>query len=154
MSLISYSDIKQLANKYRNESFKVVFTNGCFDLLHKGHRDLLLNAAKFGDKLIVGLNSDSSTKKIKGPLRPIENEKIRSKKLLDLPFVDHVVIFKDLTPKKLIYLVNPNVLVKGGDYNKNEIIGANHVISQGGNVKIIPLTKGYSTTSIIKDNLT
>tara|TARA_Y100000768_G_scaffold352770_1_gene304594 strand:- start:267 stop:731 length:465 start_codon:yes stop_codon:yes gene_type:complete len=150
MSLISFNDINQLLNTYRRENYKLVFTNGCFDLLHKGHLDLLLNAAAFGDKLLVGLNSDTSVKKLKGNSRPIQNEKTRAIKLLELKYVDHVIIFEDLTPQNLIHTISPDVLVKGGDYTKNEIVGAKHVISFGGVVKIIPLTPGFSTTSIIE----
>ena len=150
MSLISFKDINQLLTKYRRGNFKLVFTNGCFDLLHKGHLDLLSNAAAFGDKLFVGLNSDTSVKKLKGDSRPIQNEKTRAIKLLELKYVDHVIIFEDLTPQKLIHTISPDVLVKGGDYTKNEIVGAKHVISFGGVVKIIPLTPGFSTTSIIE----
>ena len=128
----------------------MVFTNGCFALLHKGHIDLLLNAAAFGDKLFVGLNSDKSVKKLKGDSRPIQNEKNRAQKLLELKYVNHVIIFEDLTPKKLIHIISPDVLVKGGDYKTNEIVGAKHVISSGGVVRIIPLTPGFSTTSIIE----
>ena len=150
MSLISFNDINQLLTTYRRENFKLVFTNGCFDLLHKGHLDLLSNAAGFGDKLFVGLNSDNSVKKLKGDSRPVQNEKIRAQKLLELKYVNHVIIFEDLTPQKLIHTMTPNVLVKGGDYKKNEIVGAKHVISCGGVVKIVPLTPGFSTTSIIE----
>ena len=150
MSLISFKDINQLLTAYRKENFKLVFTNGCFDLLHKGHLDLLSNAAAFGDKLFVGLNSDKSVKKLKGDSRPVQNEKIRAQKLLELKYVNHVIIFEDLTPQKLIHTMTPNVLVQGGDYKKNEIVGAKHVISCGGVVKIVPLTPGFSTTSIIE----
>ena len=150
MSLISFKDINQLLTAYRKENFKLVFTNGCFDLLHKGHLDLLSNAAAFGDKLFVGLNSDKSIKKLKGDSRPVQNEKIRAQKLLELKYVNHVIIFEDLTPQKLIHTISPDVLVKGGDYKKNEIVGAKHVISCGGVVKIVPLTLGFSTTSIIE----
>ena len=150
MSLISFKDINQLLTAYRRETFKLVFTNGCFDLLHKGHLDLLSNAAAFGDKLFVGLNSDISVKKLKGDSRPIQNERTRAKKLLELKYVNHVIIFEDLTPQKLIYAMSPDVLVKGGDYKKSEIVGAKHVISSGGVVKIVPLTPGFSTTSIIE----
>ena len=150
MSLISFKDINQLLITYRRENFKLVFTNGCFDLLHKGHLDLLSNAAAFGDKLFVGLNSDTSVKKLKGDSRPMQNERTRAKKLLELKYVNHVIIFEDLTPQKLIYAMSPDVLVKGGDYKKSEIVGAKHVISSGGIVKIVPLTPGFSTTSIIE----
>ena len=150
MSLISFNDINQFLATYRKENFKLVFTNGCFDLLHKGHLDLLSNAAGFGDKLFVGLNSDKSVKKLKGDSRPKQNERTRAQKLLELKYVNHVIIFEDLTPQKLIHTMTPNVLVKGGDYKKSEIVGAKHVISSGGVVKIIPLTPGFSTTSIIE----
>ena len=150
MSLISFKDINQILTAYRRETFKLVFTNGCFDLLHKGHLDLLSNAAGFGDKLFVGLNSDKSVKKLKGNSRPKQNERTRAQKLLELKYVNHVIIFEDLTPQKLIHAMSPDVLVKGGDYKKNEIVGAKHVISCGGVVKIVPLTPGFSTTSIIE----
>ena len=128
----------------------IVFTNGCFDLLHQGHLDLLSKASTYGDILIVGLNSDSSVRKIKGEERPIENEKIRSKNLLKLKYVNYVIIFNSETPRDLIKTIMPNVLVKGGDYNATTIVGAKEVISNGGKVEIIPLTEGYSTSSIIK----
>ena len=150
MSLISFNNINQLLATYRRENFKLVFTNGCFDLLHKGHLDLLSNAAGFGDKLFVGLNSDASVKKLKGDSRPKQNERTRAQKLLELRYVNHVIIFEDLTPQKLVHAISPDVLVKGGDYKKSEIVGAKHVISSGGIVKIVPLTPGFSTTSIIE----
>ena len=150
MSLISFNDINQLLTTYRRENFKLVFTNGCFDLLHKGHLDLLSNAAGFGDKLFVGLNSDTSVKRLKGDSRPKQNERTRAQKLLELEYVNHVIIFEDSTPQKLIHTMSPDVLVKGGDYKKSEIVGAKHVISNGGVVKIVPLTPGFSTTSIIE----
>ena len=150
MSLISFNDINQLLTTYRRENFKLVFTNGCFDLLHKGHLDLLSNAAGFGDKLFVGLNSDKSVKKLKGDSRPKQNERTRAQNLLELKYVNHVIIFEDLTPQKLIHTISPDVLVKGGDYKESEIVGAKNVISSGGVVKIVPLTPGFSTTSIIE----
>ena len=150
MSLISFNDINQLLTTYRRENFKLVFTNGCFDLLHKGHLDLLSNAAGFGDKLFVGLNSDKSVKKLKGESRPKQNERTRAQNLLELKYVNHVIIFEDLTPQKLIHAMSPDVLVKGGDYKKSEIVGAKHVSSSGGVVKIVPLTPGFSTTAIIE----
>ena len=149
MNVLSMKDIKRLALGYKSKGFKIVFTNGCFDLLHKGHLDLLKKSSKYGDILIVGLNSDSSVKKLKGASRPIEDEIIRSQKLMSLNYIDHVIKFKQLTPKKLISELKPDVLVKGGDYELNKIVGADEVVSNGGIVKIIPLTPGYSTTSII-----
>ena len=153
MSLISFNDINQLLTTYRRENFKLVFTNGCFDLLHKGHLNLLSNAAGFGDKLFVGLNSDKSVKKLKGDSRPKQNERTRAQNLLELKYVNHVIIFEDLTPQKLIHTISPDVLVKGGDYKESEIVGAKNVISSGGVVKIVPLTPGFSTTSIIEKEL-
>ena len=143
-------DIKRIAPGYKSKGLKIVFTNGCFDLLHKGHLDLLKKSSKYGDKLIVGLNSDSSIKKLKGASRPVENEMKRFQKLMALNYVDHVIIFEQITPKKLISELKPDVLVKGGDYELNNIIGADEVVSNGGIIKIIPLTPGFSTTSIIK----
>ena len=128
----------------------IVFTNGCFDLLHKGHTDLLFNASKYGDILIVGINSDESVKKIKGEERPIECQKTRKKNLLDLIYVDDVYIFEESTPLNMIKSIRPDVLVKGADYNVDEIVGAKFVSSSGGKVKTIPLTLGFSTTKSIE----
>ena len=135
--------------QWKNFNKTIVFTNGCFDLLHKGHKDFLLKASKFGNKLIVGVNSDSSVKQIKGECRPIENQYIREKKLLSLKYVDAVFIFEEITPMSLIKKICPDVLVKGADYKVNEIIGANFVLRNGGRVHTIPLTPGYSTTNSI-----
>ena len=143
-------DIKRIALAYKSKGLKIVFTNGCFDLLHKGHLDLLNESSKYGDILIIGLNSDSSVKKLKGASRPVVDEMKRSQELMALKYVDHVIIFKQLTPRKLISELKPDVLVKGGDYDLNKIVGADEVISNGGIVKIIPLTPGFSTTSIIE----
>ena len=150
MSLIELNNLNRWIIKWRKENNNIVFTNGCFDLLHQGHLDLLSKAYSYGDILIVGLNSDRSVRQIKGKERPIENEKIRSKNLLKLNYVNYVIIFDSETPQDLIKTIVPNVLVKGGDYNDTTIIGAKEVISNGGKVKIIPLTAGYSTSSIIK----
>ena len=150
MGIIENSDLDSQIKQLKEQKNSIVFTNGCFDLLHKGHIDLLNKASTFGDILIVGLNSDSSVKILKGQDRPIENEIIRSKKLLEISNVDFVIIFNSETPKDLIIKIMPDVLVKGGDYDKENIVGCNEVISSGGKVKIVPLTKGFSTTSIIK----
>ena len=150
MVIIENSDLDSQIKQLKEQKNSIVFTNGCFDLLHKGHIDLLNKASTFGDILIVGLNSDNSVKTLKGQDRPIENEITRSKKLLEISNVDFVIIFNSETPKDLIIKIMPDVLVKGGDYNKDDIVGSNEVISSGGRVKIVPLTKGFSTTSIIK----
>ncbi|HTH38612.1 MAG TPA: D-sedoheptulose 7-phosphate isomerase [Pyrinomonadaceae bacterium] len=126
----------------------VVFTNGCFDILHRGHVDLLARAKALGDKLVVGLNSDSSVRRIKGPGRPYQNEEDRKEILLGLKAVDEVVIFDALTPEELIHQIKPDVLVKGGDWAIDEIIGAGFVTANGGRVVSLPLLDGYSTTAI------
>ena len=150
MSLLEINNIRKHTIEWRKKNTNIVFTNGCFDLLHQGHLDLLSKASTYGDILIVGLNSDSSVRKIKGEDRPFENEKVRSNNLLKLKYVNYVIIFDSETPQDLINTIMPNVLVKGGDYNDTTIVGSKEVISNGGKVKIVPLTKGYSTSSIIK----
>jgi rfaE bifunctional protein nucleotidyltransferase chain/domain len=149
MIFIEKEDIAKLIINYKKNGLSIVFTNGCFDLLHAGHLDLLKKSSEFGDKLIVGINSDASVKKLKGSGRPIDSESIRANKLLDKDFVDDVVIFNELTPKNLIAKIIPDVLVKGGDYKKEDIVGYKHVINNGGVVRIVPLVPGFSTTLII-----
>lgn len=129
---------------------KTVFTNGCFDLLHAGHVDLLRRAKALGDKLIVGLNSDSSVKALKGTDRPYIDQNARAEMLLGLASVDEVVIYEELTPEKLIHDIKPDVLVKGGDWNENEIIGASFVKESGGTVVSLPLIPGFSTSAIVE----
>lgn len=128
---------------------KLVFTNGCFDLLHPGHVDLLQRARALGDRLIVGLNSDESVRILKGPTRPIWTEQERAAMLLALRCVDQVVIFSERTPARLIEDLRPDVLVKGGDWPVDKIVGAKNVLRYGGEVHSIPLLDGYSTTSLI-----
>ena len=127
---------------------KIVFTNGCFDILHLGHIDYLSKAADEGDKLIVGVNTDRSTSKLKGPHRPINNEQQRSMILASLHFTDAVILFDEATPYELIKLVQPDVLIKGGDYKAEEIVGFNIVTSKGGLVKTIDFLPEYSTSLI------
>ena len=134
----------------RKTNKKIVFTNGCFDLLHKGHRDLIKKSFSFGDILIIGLNSDKSVKRLKGKDRPMQNEVERKNALLDTGYVNKVFIFNDDTPLKLINLIKPDILVKGGDYNPNEIVGYEEVTNSGGKIKIVPITPGFSTTSTIE----
>ncbi|HNZ44247.1 MAG TPA: D-glycero-beta-D-manno-heptose 1-phosphate adenylyltransferase [Bacteroidales bacterium] len=135
---------------YRFKKLKTVFTNGCFDIVHLGHIDYLSKAADLGDILIVGLNSDMSVKKIKGPDRPIIDISSRSALLASLSFVDAVVIFDEETPLDLIRFILPDILVKGNDYTVDTIVGAREVINNGGEVVTIDLVKGYSTTLIEK----
>jgi D-sedoheptulose 7-phosphate isomerase len=127
----------------------VVFTNGCFDILHPGHVDLLKRAKALGDKLVVGINSDHSVRNIKGPERPFFNQEARKALLLGLDSVDEVLIFDELTPDKLIRKIKPDVLVKGGDWTHQEIIGADFVEEHGGKVYSLPIVNGYSSTKII-----
>ena len=127
----------------------VVFTNGCFDVLHKGHAHLLREAATFGDLVIVALNSDESVRRLKGDNRPINTLQDRAEMLSYLPSVDWVVSFDEDTPAEIISKLNPDVLVKGGDYTQDDIVGADHVIKHGGEVKVIPFVDGYSTSNII-----
>lgn len=127
----------------------IVFTNGCFDILHPGHVDLLNRAKGLGTKLVVGLNSDSSVRRIKGSDRPYQNAEDRRAVLLGLQAVDEVVIFDELTPENLIRSLNPDVLVKGGDWRTEEIVGGDYVLSRGGKVYSLPLVDGYSSTSIL-----
>src|SRR4051794_32270473 len=129
---------------------KTVFTNGCFDILHPGHIDLLKRARRLGDRLIVGLNSDDSAKSIKGLNRPFMNQEDRKKVLEGLADVDEVVLFDELTPDRLIREIKPQVLVKGGDWSEDEIVGSEFVRSIGGEVYSLPLVDGYSSSTIIK----
>ncbi|HTJ11986.1 MAG TPA: D-glycero-beta-D-manno-heptose 1-phosphate adenylyltransferase [Dinghuibacter sp.] len=131
-------------------SRKIVFTNGCFDILHRGHIDCLGKAATFGDFLVVGVNSDASTKRLKGPQRPINKEGDRLLLLAALEFVDAVILFDEDTPYELITAVKPDVLAKGGDYQIDTIVGAKEVLGWGGAVEVIPYEQGYSTTGIIE----
>lgn len=128
---------------------RVVFTNGVFDLLHPGHVDVLLGARRQGDALVVGLNSDASVKRLKGPERPVRGEADRAYVLAALAMVDCVTLFEQDTPLELVRALRPDVIVKGGDYNPDTVVGAADVRSWGGSCVIIPLTPGQSTTSII-----
>jgi D-beta-D-heptose 7-phosphate kinase/D-beta-D-heptose 1-phosphate adenosyltransferase len=139
---------KQVA-KWRSEGFAVVFTNGCFDLLHVGHVTLLDDARREGDRLIVGINSDASVSRLKGPSRPIVPEHARARVLAALAAVDAVVVFDEPTPLELMTALRPDVIVKGGDYLGDEIVGAPEVRSWGGRVKIVPFVEGFSTSQLI-----
>ncbi len=142
--------IKKLISYFKARRKKIVFTNGCFDLLHYGHVKYLQDAKKKGDVLVVGINSDSSAKRIKGKKRPVVNEKDRLRLVAALESVDYVVLFKEDTPLKIIKFIKPDVLVKGADWNKNNIVGKDFMLSYGGRVSTIKLVKGYSTSNLIK----
>ncbi len=144
--------VKQLAaflKAARKRSPKIVFTNGCFDVLHFGHVDYLRKAKKCGDCLVVGLNTDRSVRNLKGAGRPVNRERDRAEILSELFCVDAVVLFGDKTPYRLIKRVRPDVLVKGADYSKDKIVGADFVGSYGGKIKRIPFVKGRSTTVML-----
>lgn len=132
-----------------NEGKRIVFTNGCFDILHRGHVTYLAEARKLGDLLVVGLNSDASVKRLKGPERPINNEDDRQYVLSQLKSVDFVEIFTEDTPMELILKVKPQILVKGGDWKIDQIVGGKEVIKSGGDVFSLNFVDGYSTTNII-----
>ena len=134
----------------KRQGRKIVFTNGCFDVLHFGHVHYLLQARELGDILVIGLNSDDSVRRLKGPTRPINGEKERAFVLAALACVDYVVVFDEDTPKKLIETVRPDVLVKGGDYTLDNIVGADFVTQNGGTVTTIPFVEGFSSTRIIE----
>ncbi|MGB2705573.1 MAG: D-glycero-beta-D-manno-heptose 1-phosphate adenylyltransferase [Candidatus Omnitrophota bacterium] len=146
----SAAEIKKVAAGLRRKGKKIVFTNGCFDILHYGHIKYLERCKKLGDILIIGLNSDSSVRKIKGKRRPVTGEKERAAILASLEFVDYITIFSETTPAKLITRVTPCILAKGGDWGKSEIVGSAYVKKKGGKVVTIPFIKGYSTTRILK----
>lgn len=140
---------KQLAI-WKFKEKKIVFTNGCFDILHLGHIDYLSKAAALGNMLVVGLNSDASIQRIKGNLRPIIDEESRKMALASMLFVDAVILFDDETPYELIKEIKPNILVKGSDYKAEDVVGYDIVTANNGEVITIDLVNGYSTTSIIK----
>lgn len=142
-------DLHAKLENYRLNKQKIVFTNGCFDILHKGHVDYLNKAKQLGDVLILGLNSDKSVKNLKGESRPIVAEDERAFILENLKSVNSVVLFDEETPKNLIEFISPDVLVKGGDYTIDTIVGADFVLNNGGEVKTIQFVDGCSTSSII-----
>lgn len=142
---------EQAASKtaaWKSSGQRVVFTNGCFDLLHFGHLHYLAEARSLGDRLIIGLNSEDSVRRLKGPHRPINDENTRRFQLASLEFVDAVVVFEQDTPYELIALLQPDILVKGGDWKAEQIVGSDIVLSKGGSVKSLPFIEGYSTTLI------
>ncbi|MBR9861228.1 D-glycero-beta-D-manno-heptose 1-phosphate adenylyltransferase [bacterium] len=148
-----FDDRKKLAEeiqRWKDFNDTVVFTNGCFDILHRGHIDYLSKAAEQGDRFVIGVNTDRSVSTLKGPRRPIIDEDSRALKLAALAFVDAVILFDEDTPLELITELKPNVLIKGGDYTEETVVGADFVKSNGGKVMLIPFLEGYSTSSIIE----
>ena len=146
--IISSQDLNTLVSRWKFENQKIVFTNGCFDLIHYGHIDYLSQAKSLGDKLIIGMNSSQSVSRLKGNHRPIKDEQSRLYILASLQFIDAVVTFEEDTPYNLIERILPNILVKGGDWKVESIIGADLVLENGGEVKSLPFVSGYSTTNL------
>ncbi len=142
-------ELKRRLAQWRVKSDRIVFTNGCFDILHVGHLHTLKESIQLGDKLIVGLNSDASVSRLKGKERPIVNQLDRSEMLAALEMVDAVIIFEDDTPEELIQMIKPDVLCKGGDWSIENIVGGDFVKSYGGQVVSIPFVQGYSSSSLI-----
>jgi len=148
--IISFEDQPELISPGTRSRKRLVFTNGCFDLLHRGHIYYLSKAREMGDFLVIGLNSDDSVRRLKGPGRPINDQQARAEVLGALGFVDRIIIFKEDTPLQLIRALRPDLLIKGGDYQVEDIVGFREVTSSGGQVLTIPLLEGYSTSHIIR----
>jgi rfaE bifunctional protein nucleotidyltransferase chain/domain len=148
--LISRETLSTVCRELKANGKKVVFTNGCFDILHIGHVTYLEKAARLGDILVIGLNSDASVSALKGPSRPVNNENDRAGILSALKFVDYVSVFDEDTPFELVSAIMPDIIVKGGDYTPETIVGADIVTQNGGDVVVIPLVEGKSTTNIIR----
>ena len=144
----SWEQIAASADAWRAAGNRIVFTNGCFDILHYGHLHYLAAARDLGQRLVVGLNSAASVSRLKGPHRPINDELTRTHLLAALEVVDAVVVFEDDTPLELIRLVRPDILVKGGDWQPEQIVGSDIVLAAGGQVRSLPFVQGYSTTNI------
>ncbi len=142
--------LSQRVAMWRFQNKRIVFTNGCFDILHRGHIEYLSKARDLGDVLIIGVNTDASVRRLKGDKRPVQDETSRALVLASLRFVEGVVLFDEDTPYNLIDLVKPDVLVKGGDYSEDTIVGADIVKAHGGEVVTVPLTEGYSTTRLLR----
>jgi len=147
--IFSLDDLKNQVNSWKQAGEEIVFTNGCFDIIHRGHIEVLAQAADLGERLIVGLNSNSSIRKLKGKDRPIIDEQARAVLLATLTFVDAVVLFSEETPINLISTLLPDVLAKGGDYEIETIVGHEIVQNNGGKVILVPFVDGFSSTTII-----
>jgi len=148
--IVTENQLKHLLAVWRFKDDVIVFTNGCFDLLHPGHISYLEKARTLGDRLIVGLNSDESVKRLKGSGRPVNNQQDRARLLAALQCVDAVVVFEEDVPARLIEEVKPDILVKGGDYSLDQVVGASYVQSYGGRVEILPYVSGYSSSNILE----
>lgn len=143
-------DLECTLSQWRFKSEKIVFTNGCFDILHRGHVEYLTKAAALGSKLVIGLNTDASVKRLKGESRPINDQEARAIILSSLIFTDRIIFFEEDTPLELIRYIQPDILVKGSDYKPEDIVGYDIVKAKGGEVITIDLTEGFSTTTILE----
>ncbi|MBL0182786.1 MAG: D-glycero-beta-D-manno-heptose 1-phosphate adenylyltransferase [Chitinophagaceae bacterium] len=148
--IFTLDELVHQVKRWRLHNKKIVFTNGVFDILHEGHIASLSEAASFGHILIVGVNTDASVKRLKGTSRPVNNENSRALLLASLVMTDGIILFEEDTPLNLITAIMPDVLVKGGDYTIEQIVGAKEVMANGGEVKIVPILEGFSTTAIIQ----
>lgn len=148
--ILNKDNLAEWVAECRAKGSKIVFSNGCFDILHRGHVEYLAKAANFGDKMLIGLNTDASVKRLKGPSRPINDEYARAIVLAGLEFISAVVLFDEDTPYNLIKVVQPDVLVKGSDYKPEDIVGYDIVTAKGGKVETIDFVDGYSTTRTIE----
>ena len=147
--IFNRDELVRQVSRWRLLGKKIVFTNGCFDILHSGHLEVLSRAAEAGNILVVGLNSNESVSRLKGPQRPVNSEAFRTLMMASLQIVDAVSVFTEDTPLELITAIQPDVLVKGGDYTPETIVGADIVTRNGGSVLVVPIVQGYSTTGII-----
>jgi D-glycero-beta-D-manno-heptose 1-phosphate adenylyltransferase len=148
--ILRWPEARKIVQQWQKQGLKVVFSNGCFDLVHRGHVEYLANARAKGDRLVLGLNTDASVRRIKGDLRPVVDEQSRSFLMAAFEFVDIVILFDEDTPYELIKSLQPDVLVKGDDYKATEIVGHDVVKNRGGEVITIPLVEGFSTTKLIE----
>jgi len=148
--IYSLNELEDVLVLYRNTGGRIVFTNGCFDIMHAGHAQYLEEARAMGDVLIVAMNSDASVRRLKGPKRPVIGQQDRALMLAALESVDYVVIFEEDTPYEVINILEPDLLVKGGDWTPDQIVGADIVLARGGEVKSLPFRPGLSTSSIIE----
>lgn len=148
--ILSWEEAKTKVEAWQSEKQQIVFTNGCFDIVHLGHIDYLEKARNKGDRMVLGLNTDASVKRLKGEKRPIIEEYPRARLLATMEFIDAIVFFEEDTPLKLIEHIKPDILTKGSDYTVDNIVGADFVIKNGGRVETLDLVEGYSTSNIIK----
>ena len=148
--ITSAEKIKPILTELQNQGKKIVFTNGCFDIIHRGHVEYLAKSASLGDYMVLGLNSDASVRRLKGESRPVQDEYSRAVILAGMEFIDAVILFEEDTPYELIKIIEPDILAKGADYKPESIVGYDIVKARGGEILTVELTEGFSTSSIIK----